>query len=85
MFAHKKTINQFLQPIIEQVGGGGWMCQEVVFFFSQFFRATELLCRFFSIHRCLSWVDFTNICIFFAVYYVHFIKKSNSVLGTKFS
>ena len=31
------------------------------------------------------WVDFTNICIFFAVYYVYLIKKSNSALGTKFS
>ena len=87
IFAHKKTIKQFLQPMIEQVWGGGWMCREDVplFFLRQFFRATVFLCWFFSIHRCLFWVDFTNIGIFFAVYYVYFIKKSNSVLGTKFS
>ena len=54
-------------------------------FVRQFFRASVFLCWFFSIHRCHFWVDFTNICIFFAVYYVHFIKKSNSVLGTKCS
>ena len=39
----------------------------------------------FSIHRCLFGSIFTNICIFFAVYYVRFIKTSNSVLGTKSS
>ena len=33
IFAHKKTIEQFLQPMIQQVlgeGGGGWMCREDV-------------------------------------------------------
>ena len=34
---------------------------------------------FFQFINAFIWVDFTNICIFFAVYYVHFIKKSNSV------
>ena len=83
-FAHKKTIKQVLQPMIEQAWGGD-VPGGCAAFFSQFFRATVFLCRFFSIYRCLFWVDFTNICIFFAVYYVYFIKKSNSVLGTKFS
>ena len=86
IFAHNKTIKQFLQPMIEQVlGGGGGGGVDVpggcTAYLRQFFRATV----FFSIHRCLFGVDFTNICIFFAVYYVYFIKKSNSVLGTKFS
>ena len=67
-------------------GGGGWMFREdVSLFLGQFFRATIFLCRFFSIHRCLFWVDFIPIFAFFAVYYVYFIKKSNSILGTKFS
>ena len=62
------------------------MCgEDVPLFLRQFFRATGFLCRFVSIHQCLFWIDFTNMCIFFAVYYVDFIKKSNSVLGTKFS
>ena len=62
------------------------MCwEDVPRFLRQVFRATAFLCRFFSIHRCLFWVNFTNICISFAVYYVYFIKKSNSVLDTKFS
>ena len=52
---------------------------------SQFFRATIFLCRSFFNSTMLFWVDFTNICIIFAVYCVYFIKKSNSVLGTKFS
>ena len=88
IFSHKKkTIKEFLQPMIEQVfgggGGGGVGCAS---FLRQFFRATVVLCRvFFSIHRCLFWVEFANICVFFSVYYVYFIKKSNSVLGKKFS
>ena len=74
IFAHKKTIKQFLQPMIEQVlrgggGGEGWMCREnVPLFLGQFFRATMLLCRFFSIHRCLFWVDFVPIFAFFLLY-----------------
>ena len=50
-FAHKKTIRQFLQPMIEQVGGGGGGGVDVPLFFRQFFRATVFLCRLFSIHR----------------------------------
>ena len=40
---------------------------------------------FFQFTDAFFGVDFTNICIFFSVYYVYFIKKTNSVLGTKFS
>ena len=62
------------------------MCRkDVPLYLCQCFRDTVFLCRFFSIHRCLFWIDFTNICIFLAVYYVYFIKKSNSVSGTKCS
>ena len=61
------------------------MCREdVPLFRVSFLRATVFLCRFFQFTDAFFWVDFTNICIF-AVYYVYFIKKSNSVLGTKFS
>ena len=47
IFAHKKIIKQFLQPMTEQVWGdvpGGCAA-----FLRQFFRATVFLCRF-SIH-----------------------------------
>ena len=47
---------------------------ELLYFCVSFFNSPMPFC-----------VDFTNICIFFAVCYVHFIKKSSSVLGTKFS
>ena len=30
IFSHKKTMKQFLQPMIEQVWGGGGMCREDV-------------------------------------------------------
>ena len=53
--------------------------------FGSVFQSYYIFVSIFLIHRCLFWVDFTNICIFFAEYYVCFIKKSNSVLGTKFS
>ena len=42
-------------------------------------RATIFSCRFFSIHRCPFWVDFTNICIFFLLYNnAYVIKMSTS-------
>ena len=80
---NKNTIKQFLQPMIEQVWAEG---VDVPLLLGQFFRAAIFLCRFFF--------QFTNaffgsilpiFAYFFAVYYVYFIKKSNSVLGTKFS
>ena len=64
------------------------MCREdVPLFLHQFFRATVFLCLFFSIHRCLFWVDFTNICIFFCCTGILcvFHQKVNSALGTKLS
>ena len=46
---------------------------ELLYFCVGFFQFTDVFLG----------VDFTNICISFSVYYVYFIKKSNSVLGTK--
>ena len=85
-----KTMKQFLQPMIEQVweGGGGGrsgsagrMCRffcvsfsELLYFCVGFFNSDA----FFGLILQIS-------AYFFAVYYVYFIKKSNSVLGTKFS
>ena len=64
-FAHKKTIKQFLQPMIEQVLGRGGVCRkDVPLFLGQFFKATIFFASVFSIHRRLFWVDFTNIYIF---------------------
>ena len=74
--------------MIEQVlggGGGGGGCAAI---FGSVFQSYCILCRFFSIHRCLFFGSILPIfayffcCIFI---YVYFIKKSNSVLGTKFS
>ena len=63
VFAHKKTIKQFLQPMI------------VPLLLGQFLRATIFLCRSFSIHQCLFGRFYQYLHIF-AVYYVHFINKS---------
>ena len=82
IFAHKKTIKQFLQPMIEQVWGRG----DVPFFLRQFFRATVFLCRFFINSPIVPFLGrFYKYLHIFAVYHMYFIKKSNSVLGTKFS
>ena len=63
IFAHKKTIKQFLQPIIEQVWGvdvpGGCAA-----FLRQFSELLYFCVGFFNSLMPL-WVDFTNICIFF--------------------
>ena len=87
IFAHKKNIKQFLQPMIEQVFGGRLdvlggcaamfrsVFQSYYIFVSVFFQFTDAF--FGSILLIFAY--------FFAIYYVYFIKKSNSVLGTKFS
>ena len=55
-------------------------------FLGRSFRATIFFVSVFSIHRCLFLGRFYQyLHIFFAVYYAYFIKKSNSVLSTKFS
>ena len=83
IFAHKKTITQFLQPMIEQVLGDGG--EDVPLFLGQFFRATIFLCRFFfSIHRCLYFGQ--NLPIFtylFTLYYVYLVKKAKQCFGHK--
>ena len=81
IFAHKKTIKQFLQPMI---GGGGvdvpGGCAAI---FGSVFQSYYILCRFFSIHRCLFWVDFTNICIFFLLYIMCISAKRQQCFGHK--
>ena len=57
------------------------MCREDVPLFWVSF--SELVLVFFN-SPMPFWVDFTNIGIFFAVFYAYFIRESNSVLGTKF-
>ena len=54
-------------------------------FLRQFFRATVFLSRFFVQFTDAFLGRFYQYLHIFAVYYVYFIKKSNSVLGTKFS
>ena len=81
IFAHKKIIKQFLQSMIEQVWGGSGCAVIIGSVFQSYYIFVSLFCQFTNAFL----VDFTNICIFFAVYYVYFIKRSNSVLGTKFS
>ena len=82
IFAHKKTIKQFLQPIIKQVGVD--VPRGCAAFCISFHIYCIIVSGFFDLPMPF-WVDFTNIYIFFAVYYVYFIKKSKSVLGTTFS
>ena len=60
------------------------MCREdEPLFLRQFFRATVFLCKFFNSLMPFLGLFYQYLHIF-AVYYVYFIKKSNSVLGTKF-
>ena len=85
IFAHKKTIKQFLQPMIEQVlrggGGGVWMCR----YFWVSFSELPHFCVGFSPMPFFGSILPIFAYFFFAVYYVYIIKKSNSVLGTEFS
>ena len=59
-------------------GGGG-----VTLFLGQFFRATIFCVGFFQFTNAFFWVYFTNICIFFAVYYAYFIERSKQCFGHK--
>ena len=75
IFAHMKII---LQPMIEQVWGGGWMCWEDV----------PLFCISFSelLYFCVSFYQFTDAFLgrfyqylhFFAVDFVY-LKESQTV------
>ena len=56
---------------------------DVSLLLGQFFRATIFLCRFFSLHQCLFWVDFTNICIFFFCILCVFHQKVKQCFGHK--
>ena len=88
IFAHKETIKQFLQLMIQQVlgeGGGAGCAERMCRFFASVFQSYCTFVSGFFNSTMPFWVDFTTICIFLAVYHVYFIKKSNSVLGTKFS
>ena len=84
IFAHKETIKPFLQPMIEQVlgGGGGGGCAAI---FGSVFQSYYILVSDFFNSPMPFLGRFYQYLRIFAVYYVYFIKKSNSVLGTKFS
>ena len=87
IFAHKKTIKQFLQPMIEQVwgGGGGWVDvpEDVLLFCVSFSELLYFCVGFFQFTDAFFWVDFTNICIFLAVYYVYLTQKVKQCFGHK--
>ena len=76
IFAHKKSMKQFLQPMIEQVWGG------CAIFLSLFFRATVLMCRFFFFNSTLLFG--VDLHIFGCILCV-FHQKVKQCLGTKFS
>ena len=72
IFAHKKTIKQFLQPMIEQVfgggGGGGGICRyswvsfsELLYFCVGFFQSTDaFLGRFYQYLHIFCFI----LCVF---------------------
>ena len=80
IFAYKKTIKQFLQPMIEQVlggGGGGWGCAaRMCHFFASVFQS---YCIFVSVIFNSPMPFFGSILpifeYFFAVYYVYSSKS----------
>ena len=79
IFAHKKTIKQFLQPMIEQVWGGGGGCAgRMCCFFASVFQSYCIFVSVFSIHQCLFRVHFTNISIFL-LYVMCISSKSQKV------
>ena len=79
--AHKKTVKQVLQPMIEQVfggGGGGAMYREdVPLFFGSAFQSYYIFVSIFfdsPMHFLGRFYQYLHFC--FAVYYAYFIKKS---------
>ena len=79
-FAHKKTIKQFLQPIIEQVwGGGGGSAGRMCCFLRQFFRATVFLCRFFFQFTDTFFGSILPIFAYFLLYIMCISSKSQTV------
>ena len=56
---------------------------DVPLFCVSFSELLHFVSVFFSVHRCL-FGSILPLFAFLAVYYVYFIKNSNSVLGTKF-
>ena len=79
IFANKKTIKQFFQAMIEQVGGGGGVLNVMggcaAFLTSAFSVATVFLCWFFSMHRCPFWGQFVP----FLLYIMCISSKSQTV------
>ena len=51
--------------------------------FGSVFQSYYILCGFFSIHRCVFWVDFTNICKFFCCILCVFHQKVKQCFGHK--
>ena len=78
--AYKKTIKQFLQPMIEQVcGGGGDVPGGCAASFASVFQSYCIFVSvFFFIPLMPCWVDFTNICIFL-LYIICISSKSQTV------
>ena len=84
IFAHKKTKTQFLQPLIEQVLGGGGLdvpggCAA---FLRQFLRATVFLCRFFVVFFQFTDAFFGSILpisAYFLLYIMCISSKSQTV------
>ena len=82
IFAHKETIKQFIQLMIEQVwrrggggGGGGWMCQKDVPLFCVSFSEllSIFLCRFFNSPMPI----FGSILLIFAYFWLYIMRISS--------
>ena len=82
IFAHKKTIKQFLQPMIEQVwgGGGGGMCQEdVLLFFCVSFSELMYFCVGFFQFTDAFFGSILQISAYFLLHIMCISSKSQTV------
>ena len=76
IFAHKKTIKEFLQPMIEQVWGGGR--GNVPLLLGQFFRTAIFLCRFLQFTNAFFGLILT-IFAYFLLYIMCISLKNQTV------
>ena len=84
IFAHKNTIKQFLQPMIEQREGGGWgvdVPRECAAFWVSFSELLYFCVGFFQLTDAFFRSILPIFAYLFAVYYVY--QKVKQCFGHK--